>query len=47
MANQTACLKIRLCGYNLRHSHNSMRIDKKEKLTGYVWCGVSWGWGEK
>jgi hypothetical protein len=24
-----------------------MRIDKKEKLTGYVWCGVSWGWGEK
>ena len=46
-ANQTACLKIRLCGYNLRHSHNSMRIDKKEKLTGYVWCGVSWGWGEK
>ena len=33
--------------YNLRHSHNSMRIDKKEKLTGYVWCGVSWGWGEK
>ena len=46
-ANQTACLKIRLCGYNLRHSHNSMRVDKKEKLTGYVWCGVSWGWGEK